>query len=525
METSRCNIYMSTKIKKVLVANRGEIAVRIIRGCADAGIKSVGIYSECDRTAYHARLADKVYYVGPSPSVESYLVQGKIIEIAKKCKADAIHPGYGFLAENADFAALCEKSGIIFIGPRSETIALLGDKLEARRTAIEADLPLVPGAEFDNSNISEVNLIAEKIGYPVLIKAAAGGGGKGMRVVENKDKLSESIKSAIREATSAFGDGRVYLEKYVIKPRHVEIQILADMFGNAIFLGERECSIQRRHQKVIEESPSPIMTPELLKKMGTAAVSIVKKSKYIGAGTVEFLVDQDMNFYFLEVNTRLQVEHPVTEMVTGIDIVREQFRIAEGKKLSIKQEDVKQSGHAIECRIYAEDPEQGFMPSTGTIKQYREPSGPGVRVDAGVVAGSEIPIYYDPMIAKMVVWGADRTEAIERTLRALNEYRISGLFTTIGFACAVMRSQNFRAGDYATDFIEKEFPEKRFSDHLDDTKQKAAISAAVFEYLGRQKVTVNSAIERKRGGASKNGWTQYYRSRSLAHLSGSGGGK
>jgi len=513
---------MNTKITKVLVANRGEIAVRIIRGCADAGIKSVAIYSECDRTAYHARLADEVYYVGPSPSGESYLVQDKIIEIAKKAKADAIHPGYGFLAENADFAKLCEKSGIIFIGPMSETIALLGDKLEARRTAIEAKLPLVPGAEFDNSNISEVESIAKKIGYPVLIKAAAGGGGKGMRVVEDSSKLSESIKSAIREATSAFGDGRVFLEKYVVKPRHVEIQIMADMYGNAIHLGERECSIQRRHQKVIEESPCSIMTPELLKKMGDAAVSIVKKSKYVGAGTVEFLVDKDLNFYFLEVNTRLQVEHPVTEMVTGIDIVREQFRIAEGKKLSFQQNEIKQNGHAIECRIYAEDSEQGFMPSTGTIRNYREPSGPGVRVESGVVDGSEIPIYYDPMIAKMVVWGADRIEAIERTLRALDEYRISGLSTTIGFACAVMNNKNFRKGDYATDFIEKEFPDKRFSCHIDDIKHKAAISAAVFEYLGRQKVSVNSSIKHSGSGTGKDGWSQYYRSRSVNRL---GGGK
>ncbi|MCP4705134.1 MAG: acetyl-CoA carboxylase biotin carboxylase subunit [candidate division Zixibacteria bacterium] len=513
-------------MKKVLVANRGEIAVRIIRGCADAGIKSVAIYSECDRTAYHVRLADEVYYVGPSPSNESYLVQNKIIEIAKKSKADAIHPGYGFLAENAEFAKLCEKSGIIFIGPKSETIALLGDKLEARQMAIKAKLPLVPGDEFDNSNISQVESIAEKIGYPVLIKAAAGGGGKGMRVVEEKAKLTESVESAIREATNAFGDGRVFIEKYVVKPRHVEIQIMADMYGNAIHLGERECSIQRRHQKVIEESPCPIMTPELLKRMGDAAVNIVKESKYVGAGTVEFLVDKDLNFYFLEVNTRLQVEHPITEMVTGIDIVREQFRIAEGKKLSIKQQDVKQNGHAIECRIYAEDSEQGFMPSTGTINQYREPSGPGVRVDAGVVAGSQIPIYYDPMIAKMAVWGADRNEAIERTLRALREYSISGLSTTIGFACAVMNNQNFRMGDYATDFVGKEFPEMKFSCQKEDVKQKAAISAAVFEYLESGKVSLNSTVEQKGGSAakggttSKDGWSRYYRGRGVTRLGG-----
>jgi len=397
----------------------------------------------------------------------------------------------------------------------------LGDKLEARRTALKAKLPVVPGAEFDNSDSKNVNSIAEEVGYPVLIKAAAGGGGKGMRVVESEDKLSESIESAIREAGSAFGDGRVYLEKFVVKPRHVEIQILADMYGHAVYLGERECSIQRRHQKVIEESPSPIITPELRRKMGEAAVNIVRESKYVGAGTVEFLVDQNLNFYFLEVNTRLQVEHPVTEMVTGIDIVREQFRIAEGKKLSFTQDDIKQNGHAIECRIYAEDPEQGFMPSTGTIKQYREPSGPGVRVDAGVVAGSEIPIYYDPIIAKLIVWGADRNESIERTIRALKEYRIAGLKTTIGFACAVMRSQNFRMGDYTTDFIEKEFPDKRFSCHIDDIKRKAAISAAVFEYLGRQKVVVDSSVGRAGNDSGRKGWLQYYRSRGVNRLGGS----
>ena len=459
-------------------------------------------------------MADEVYYVGPSPSRESYLNQQKIIEIAKKAKAEAIHPGYGFLAENAEFAGLCEDSGIIFIGPKSETIALLGDKLQARHTALEAGLPVVPGAEFDNKEIDKVASIAKKIGFPVLIKAAAGGGGKGMRVVRYKESMVESVESAIREAGSAFGDGRVYLEKYLEQPRHIEIQILADRHGNAVYLGERECSIQRRHQKVIEESPSPVMTVELRKCMGEAAVNIVKESGYIGAGTVEFLVDKSLNFYFLEVNTRLQVEHPVTEMVTGIDIVREQFKIAEGGRLGIKQEDIRPHGHAIECRIYAEDAQNDFMPSTGKIIEYRNPSGPGIRIDSGVVARSEIPIYYDPIISKLIIWGASRDEAIERTIRALREYRISGVHSTIGFACSVMRSERFRKGNYATDFIEKEFPEKVFSCHEANLAKKAAVAAAVFEHINRRKVSLTF----KKGPEGKSGWMQYYRSQGIQRL-------
>lgn len=502
------------KIKKILVANRGEIAIRVVRACVDAGIKSVGIFSECDRTALHARMADEVYYVGDSPSKDSYLNQDKIIEIAKQSGADAIHPGYGFLAENAAFARRCEDERIIFIGPKSETIALLGDKLQARNLAIEANLPVVPGAEFDNDNLDQVGPIAKKIGYPILVKAAAGGGGKGMRVVNDPKDLTESVESAIREAGSAFGDGRVFLEKYLIEPRHVEIQVFADHHGNAIHLGERECSVQRRHQKVIEESPCPIMTPELREKMGTAAVNIVKASDYIGAGTVEFLVDRERNFYFLEVNTRLQVEHPVTEMVTGVDLVREQFRVAGGRRLSIKQEDYSPRGHAIECRIYAEDAHENFMPSTGTIGEYREPRGPGVRVDSGVVAGSQIPIYYDPIVSKMIVWGADRTEAIERTIRALREYRISGLHTTIGFAYSVMRNKNFRAGDYATDFIDREFPNRKFEYAGSDQTRKAAIAVTVFEHINRQKVLLTL----KKGPEKKSGWVTYHRAQGIKNF-------
>ncbi|MFH2036281.1 MAG: acetyl-CoA carboxylase biotin carboxylase subunit [Candidatus Zixiibacteriota bacterium] len=474
---------MPNKIKKILIANRGEIAIRVIRACRDAGIISVAVYSECDKTALNVRLADEAYFVGPSPSNKSYLVQENIIAAAKKSGADAIHPGYGFLAENAQFAKLCEDNGIIFIGPKPETIALLGDKLEARKLAVAAGLPVVPGIEFDNSQIDKVGVQAKKIGYPVLIKAAAGGGGKGMRVVEDKSTLKESIQSAIREAGSAFGDGRVFLEKYLEKPRHIEIQILTDSHGGAIYLGERECSIQRRHQKVIEESPSPVVTEELRRRMGMAAVNIAKESNYLGAGTVEFLVDKNLDFYFLEVNTRLQVEHPVTEMVTGIDLVREQFAIAEGRPMSITQDDIKPNGHAIECRIYAEDASQNFMPSIGLITEYREPSGPGIRVDSGVVAGMEIPMFYDPIISKMVVWGNSRLEAIERTIRALTEYRISGVNTTIEFAYAVMHSERFRAGDLSTDFIDREFPDRQFSVNTEHKVFRAAMASVLYEYI------------------------------------------
>ncbi len=426
-----------------------------------------------------------------------------------------MHPGYGFLAENASFARLCEDNGVIFIGPRSETIALLGDKLEARQTAIKAGLPVGPGTDFDIKDIPKAAKLAKDIGFPILVKAAAGGGGKGMRVIREGDNIVESIESAIREAGSAFGDGRVYFEKFFERPHHVEIQILADQHGNAIHLNERECSVQRRHQKVIEESPSPIMTPELRQKMGSAAVEIAKASNYVGAGTVEFLVDDLLKFYFLEVNTRLQVEHPVTEMVTGIDIVREMFRIAEGQPLSYRQEDVQTRGHAIECRIYAEDSANNFMPSTGTLKEYREPNGPGVRLDAGVVQGSEIPIYYDPIISKMIVWGEDREQCIERTIRALKEYRISGLSTTIDFALAVMNNRSFRDGKYATDFIDREFPDRKFVGNRNELERKAAMAALVYEMMHRNGHTNN--MQSKRAGSVSN-WLAHYRREGIKGL-------
>jgi acetyl-CoA carboxylase biotin carboxylase subunit len=505
---------MSKRIKKILIANRGEIAIRVIRACRDAGIISVGVYSDCDRSAYHVRVADEVHYVGPSPSRDSYLNQGKIIEIAKESKCDAIHPGYGFLAENAEFAGLCEDSGIIFIGPNSETIALVGDKLAARKTALKAGLPVIPGTDLDIKDAEKALHEAREIGFPVLVKAAAGGGGKGMRIVRSEGDFAESVESAIREAGAAFGDGRVYLEKYLTNPRHIEMQILIDSHGNAVYLGERECSIQRRHQKVIEESPSPVVSEKLRRKMGKAAVSLAREAGYIGAGTIEFLVDQELKFYFLEVNARLQVEHPVTELVTGVDLVREQIRIAEGEPVFVKQDDINPRGHAIECRIYAEDPHQDFMPSTGTITEYREPSGPGIRVDSGVVAGSEIPVYYDPIIAKLIAWGSDRREAIQRTRRALMEYRISGVHTTIGFGCSVMRSPGFMMGDYATNFIDAEFPDKVFGCAESDQTQKAAIAAAVYDHLHRHKISVTF----KKGPERSTGWVDFHRREALKRL-------
>ncbi|MCH7948717.1 MAG: ATP-grasp domain-containing protein, partial [candidate division Zixibacteria bacterium] len=386
---------MTSSIKKILIANRGEIAVRIIRAARELSITSVAVFSSADRSACHVAMADEAYFIGEAPSPESYLDQNKLIDTAKKCQADAIHPGYGFLAENAGFARRCHNENIIFIGPKAETIELLGDKIQARQKAIEAGLPVIPGEEIDVADSDDALAKAKSIGFPVLIKAIAGGGGKGMRVVNSAEDFNESLIRASSEAKSAFGDGRVFLEKFLENPRHIEFQILCDAHGNAVHLGERECSIQRRHQKLIEESPSPVMTPKLRQKMGEAALKIARASNYIGAGTVEFMVDQDMSFYFLEVNTRLQVEHPVTELVTAIDLVKEQIAIAENKKLSFSQDDIVFSGHALECRISAEDPQQGFVPSTGTIQDYRMPSGPGVRLDSGVESGSEISVYYD----------------------------------------------------------------------------------------------------------------------------------
>jgi acetyl-CoA carboxylase biotin carboxylase subunit len=508
---------MPTPIKKILIANRGEIAIRVIRACQDVGITSVAVFSECDRTALHVRLADEAYYVGPSPSSQSYLVHDNIIKAAKESKADAIHPGYGFLAENAEFAQRCVDEGIIFIGPTPETIRLLGDKLEARAMAVKAGLPVVPGTNIGPNDVSTAQLFGAQAGYPVLVKAAAGGGGKGMRVVETAEAFAESLASASREAQSAFGDSRVFLEKYLPRPRHIEIQILCDQHGNAIHLGERECSVQRRHQKVIEESPSPMMTEELRKRMGEAAVSIVRASKYVGAGTVEFLVDQDLSFYFLEVNTRLQVEHPVTEMVTGIDLVREQIAVAEGHPLRLRQEEIELRGHAIECRIYAEDPDAGFMPSTGKLYNYRIPAGPGVRVDSGVAVNSEIPIYYDPMVAKLVVWGRDRGEALARTRRALEEYRIAGVKSTIGFHRTVLQNERFIKGELSTKFLQEEYPDNDYSTDDDVLIESAALAAAVEKLLTERRIALSDSGPSDGGS----GWVRFYRSAGLRRFGGS----
>jgi len=475
--------------KKILIANRGEIAVRVIRTCREMGITNVAVFSDIDSSAVHARMADEAYHIGPSPSNQSYLVMEKIIDAALKSGADAIHPGYGFLSENAKFARMVQDSGLTWIGPPPDAISEMGDKLMARTTALRSGAPVVPGFEESISDVEHIREAVKKIGFPILIKAAAGGGGKGMRIVHSEDKLEAALKTAASEARSAFGDDRVYFEKYLHKPHHIEIQILADSHGNMVYLGERECSIQRRHQKVIEEAPSPIITREMREKMGKAALAIAKGCGYINAGTVEFLVDDSMNFYFLEVNTRLQVEHPVTEMITGIDLVQEQIKIADGRKIEFGQDDIRLRGNAIECRIYAEDPISDFMPSTGTLRSYYEPGGIGVRVDSGVRHGSEIPIFYDPLISKLIAWGKDRPEAVRRMRRALSEYRISGVCTTVNFHLAVMDNNNFRNGKLHTHFIEEEFPDKDFSglegEHI---LEAAAVSACLYDFLENSKI-------------------------------------
>jgi acetyl-CoA carboxylase biotin carboxylase subunit len=485
--------------RKILVANRGEIAMRVLRTCRELGIPTVAIYSEADRIARHVRYAVEAYPIGPSPSTESYLRIDKIIDVAKKAGADGIHAGYGFLAENVEFAAACEREGITFIGPTSKAIKLLGDKIAARKTMMRAGVPVVPGTEEGITDESQAKKLAKKTGYPVLIKAASGGGGKGMRVAKNEKELISLMKTARAEAKSAFGDPTIYIEKYLERPRHIEFQILADNYGNVVHLGERECSIQRRHQKMVEEAPSVIMTEELRDKMGEIAKKAVLASGYTNAGTVEFLVDKDMNFYFLEMNTRLQVEHPVTELVTGIDIVKEQLHLAAGEKLSLKQEKIKMFGAAIECRISAEDPAHNFMPSSGKIVELKEPGGPGVRVDSGIFEGFEIPLFYDPLISKLLVWASTRDEAIKRMRRALTEYKIRGIKTTIPFHEKVMENEFFISGNYDTGFVENV---------LDTTLKKkpyievAAIAAAINAH-NREKqstISVRQAPSRSRPG-------------------------
>ena len=470
-------------IKKVLIANRGEIAVRIMRTCREMGIKTVAVFSDADRKSLHARYADEAIYIGPSPSAESYLVKEKVIEAAKNTGADAIHPGYGFLSENAEFADLVRKEGIIFIGPSYESIRLMGDKVSARRIMARAGVPVVPGTKREIENDNVALRVIRMIGCPVMIKASAGGGGKGMRLVYNESESLQALKAARSEARESFGDDSIYIEKYISSPHHVEFQILADQHGNVIHLCERECSIQRRHQKIIEETPSPIMTEELRKEMGEKAIAAARSVNYEGAGTIEFLVDDKLNFYFLEMNTRLQVEHPITERVTGIDIVKEQIRIASGEKLAYCQNDIFQDGHAIECRIYAEDPENNFMPSPGMIKKIIEPMGFGVRTDSYVYEGYEIPIHYDPMISKLITWGKTRDEAIIRMLRSLEDYYIMGIKNSIDFLKRIMEMPEFLNGNYDTHFIDN-YKEKLFDpqDDLPEVENLAMI-VAYLEYL------------------------------------------
>ncbi len=470
-------------IGKILIANRGEIALRIMRSCREMGIRTVAVYSEADRCSMHVRYADEAYLIGPAPSAESYLKMDNIIKVAKQSGAEAIHPGYGFLSENVEFAKLCGKEGIIFIGPSPHAIASMGDKITARHTMINAGVPVVPGTKKKIVNEDDVTKIVAEIGLPVMIKASSGGGGKGMRLVEKESELMNAIRAAKSEAMVAFGDDSVYIEKYFKGAHHIEFQILGDKFGNVIHLFERECSIQRRHQKVVEETPSPIMTPELRYKMGKAAVAAARSVNYEGAGTIEFLVDDNLNFYFLEMNTRLQVEHPITERVVGIDLVKDQIRIANGEPLYHKQEDLRQQGHAIECRISAEDPSQNFMPSPGLVRHISEPHGLGVRIDGYVHAGYEIPIYYDPMISKLIVWARTRESAINRMKRALYEYKISGVKTSIKFLERIMNNPDFAAGIYNTGFIEKHYDElMKKSVSLDLDGENMAIITALIDY-------------------------------------------
>ena len=445
------------KIRKLLIANRGEIAVRIIRTCRRLGIQTIALYSDADRIAPHVQLADEVYAIGPAPSASSYLVIEKIIAAARATGADAVHPGYGFLSERAAFAEACAAAGLLFVGPAPPAIRAMGDKTAARALMQEAGVPMAPGSPDAIDDPAEAKRLAEHIGYPVLIKAAAGGGGKGMRLVASPADFQAALETARREAGSAFGDARVFIEKYIVEPRHIEIQVLADQHGNTVHLFERECSIQRRHQKVIEEAPSAVLTPEVRARMGEAAVRAARAVDYVSAGTVEFLVDRDLNFYFMEMNTRLQVEHPVTECITGLDLVAEQIRIAEGEALGYTQEDLAIDGHAIECRIYAEDPARGFLPDPGRLVVHRPPSGPGVRVDAGVEEGGEVPIHYDPMIAKLVTFAPTREAAIARMEVALAEYRIAGVATTIPFCRFVMQHEAFRSGRFSTHFVGDHF--------------------------------------------------------------------
>ncbi|MCC1485379.1 acetyl-CoA carboxylase biotin carboxylase subunit [Winogradskyella immobilis] len=463
-------------MKKILVANRGEIAIRVMQTAKKMGIKTVAVFSEVDRNAPHVRYADEAVCIGPAPSNQSYLRGDKIIEVSKTLNVDAIHPGYGFLSENADFAELCEANSITFIGPRSKAIKVMGSKLAAKETVKAYDIPMVPGIDEAVTDVEKAKAIALEIGFPILIKASAGGGGKGMRVVEKEADLESQMERAISEATSAFGDGSVFIEKYVKSPRHIEIQIMADMHGNVIHLFERECSVQRRHQKVVEEAPSSVLSSELREEMGQAAINVARSCDYIGAGTVEFLLDADHNFYFLEMNTRLQVEHPVSEIIAGVDLVELQIKVARGEVLDIAQDDLKINGHALELRVYAEDPLNDFLPSVGNLEVYQLPVGKNIRVDNGFEEGMDIPIYYDPMLSKLITYGKTRDEAIELMIKAINNYKIQGVQTTLAFGRFVCEHEAFRSGNFDTHFVKNYYSPKLLEEQH---KNEAEIAAQI----------------------------------------------
>ncbi len=468
-------------MNKILVANRGEIALRIMRSAREMGIKTVAVFSEADRNALHVRYADEAVCLGPPPSNQSYLLADKIIEVCKDLNVDGVHPGYGFLSENAAFANALEKAGIILIGPSAHSMEIMGDKLSAKAAVKAYDIPMVLGTEGAVEDLEEAISTAREIGFPIMIKASAGGGGKGMRIVHQEADLEEQMNLAISEATSSFGNGAVFIERFVNSPRHIEIQVLADKHGNVVHLFERECSVQRRHQKVIEEAPSSIVTEVMRTKMGECAKDVARSCGYVGAGTVEFLVDENLDFFFLEMNTRLQVEHPVTEFISGVDLVKEQIRVARGEKLSFSQEDLKINGHAIESRVYAEDPQNNFLPDIGTLERYVRPEGPGVRVDDGFEEGMTIPIYYDPMIAKLVVHAENRDEARAKMIRAINEYQITGVKTTLPFCKFVMEHEAFITGKFDTGFVDRYFTPESLEASNSDEQEVAALMAAYVE--------------------------------------------
>lgn len=497
------------QIKKILVANRGEIALRVMRSAREMGIKTVAVYSEADKSALHVRFADEAVCIGPPPSSESYLRADKIIDVCKSLGVDAIHPGYGFLSENANFAKKVAEAGLIFIGPSPSAIEIMGSKLAAKQAVAKYNIPMVPGMEKAITDVEEAKAVAAKIGYPILIKASAGGGGKGMRVVESPEEFEEQMNRAVSEATSSFADGSVFIEKFITSPKHIEVQVMGDHHGNIVHFFERECSIQRRHQKVVEEAPSSVLDEARRKAIGEAAVGVARACGYYNAGTVEFIVDENLDFYFLEMNTRLQVEHPVTELITGVDLVKLQIKVAQGEKLPLSQNDITHTGHALEVRVYAEDPTNNFLPDIGKLQTYVRPQGIGVRVDDGFEQGMTIPIYYDPMIAKLITYGKDREEAISRMLRAIEEYQITGIQTTLPFCAFAIDHEAFRSGNFDTKFVEKYFTPDKLKPVQDPEMDEAA--AIVGTYLLSSATTKNpnintsapsqpSAWRRKRSG-------------------------